>query len=285
MFLGLLKGLIRELCSLINWIASILITIIIRPSLTRLLSSAIKNYTLNNIISISIIFIFIIILISILTSHLSKLIDNKFPYSINLTLGVAFGFLKGFIISSLIFASIITLVDTPTEQEEKVGPKWLQESILYKPLSFGSYLITPVARALISNIKEKYSPEELMKMEENKLEDEIENNLDNVIKIEKEINNKTEDSKNNKIKTYSNINKTSKDTKQNIEIEKKKEKENKKVNKNKMEILKFNNFDNEEGGVKIIQHDTSEQVVIENDNGGYKKDQMDDLNHLIDIIN
>ena len=55
--------------------------------------------------------------------------------------------------------------------------------------------------------------------------------------------------------------------------------------KNKMEILKFNNFDNEEGGVKIIQHDTSEQVVIENDNGGYKQDQMDDLNHLIDIIN
>ena len=155
--LGLLRGFIRELFSLLTWIGSASLVIALRPVITDLISQKISNIILANAVSSLLIFIIAIIGLSILTSNISKTITTKFPSSINITLGIAFGFMKSFIISSLIFATIINIFDDGFNLEDKFGQGWLQKSATYKPLSFGAYLILPVFDPILNEMKENYS--------------------------------------------------------------------------------------------------------------------------------
>lgn len=229
MLLGLLRGFIRELSSLINWIGSGLLTVLLRPIINTLMSSKISNPVISNMISSTVIFIITIIGLSILTSHLAKIINTKFPSSINITLGLAFGFTKGFLISSFIFATILNLFGDTDNLSLKSGPKWLQDSQTYRPLSFGAYVILPFTDSILGQIKEKYSATE--SKEEKK--DELDNKIDSMRRYKD---------------NYDTIN----------DLLDKKE--------------------------KLKQKEDSKNNIEKKDEGGYKKDQMDKLNHLIDIM-
>ncbi|MDD2839539.1 MAG: CvpA family protein [Rickettsiales bacterium] len=155
--LGLLRGLIRELFSLLTWIGSGTLIVALRPIITNLILQKISNPLIANAISSSLIFIIAIVGLSILASNLSKTITTKIPSSINMTLGIAFGFTKGFIISSLIFATIINIFDDGFNLKDKFGPGWLQKSATYRPLSFGAFLILPVVDPILNEMKGTYS--------------------------------------------------------------------------------------------------------------------------------
>ena len=239
-FVGLVRGFIRELASLINWVGSGVLTVLLRPLINDLVSHKISNPVVSNIVSSVLIFLIAIIGLSILTSSIAKAINTKFPTSINITLGIAFGFTKGFLICSLIFASIITLFGNSEEMSSKSGPKWLQESETYRPLSFGAYMILPFADSILGQIKEKYSPEN-----EDKESDEKEEKSKDDSKYLRRY---------EKLKTIDDL------------IDKTEKNEEKKTEKN--DEKKTENSENENA----------------DENGGYKKDQVDKLKHLIDII-
>lgn len=224
-FLGLVRGFIRELFSLINWIGSGFLTVLLRPYLNNIIAQKISNTIISNVVSSVLIFIIVIIGFSIILSNVARLINTKFPQSINITLGIAFGFTKGFLICSLIFASIINLFGNSSDLSSKSGPKWLQDSQTYRALSFGGYMILPFADSIFGQIKEKYSTP---KNNTEKTENSEPNNIDNLRKFDKQGFNNVNDL----------IDKTEKtqDRKQN------------------------------------------------NDDGGYKKDQIEKLNHLLDVI-
>lgn len=223
-FLGLVRGFIRELFSLINWVGSGFLTVLLRPYLNDFVSQKISNSIVSNIVSSVLIFIIVIICFSIILSNIARLINTKFPQSINITLGIAFGFTKGFLICSLIFASIINLFGNSSDLSSKSGPKWLQDSQTYRVLSFGGYMILPFADSILGQIKERYS---IPQQNEEKTESSESNNIDNLRKFDK--------------KDFNSIN----------DLINKKEETPKKE---------------------------------ENSDGGYKKDQIEKLNHLLDII-
>lgn len=230
--LGLLRGFIRELASLGNWIGSGLLTVLLRPLVNDLVSQKISSPIVSNIVSSIIVFIIAIIGLSILTSNIAKAINTKFPSSVNITLGLAFGFTKGFLICSLIFATILNVFGDTEDLSSKSGPQWLQDSETYRPLSFGAYMILPFADSMIGHIKEKYSLPE--KDDGDKKEEKNDNKFDSLRRYKEDY-----DSVNNLLDKVDKL----KGDKQSGEEQKDKEKEN-----------------------------------------GYKKDQMDKLSHLIDIV-
>ncbi len=241
MFLGLLRGFIRELSSLANWIGSGLLTVLLRPIVNDLISSKISNSVASNVVSSIIIFVIAIIGLSILTSNIARAINTKFPSSINITLGLAFGFTKGFLICSLIFATILNLFGDTDDLSSKSGPKWLQASQTYRPLSFGAYIILPFADSILGQIKEKYLIPESNDKEEN--------------------DSKTNDS-NDKFDS---------------------------LRRYKNDYDEINNLldkaDKLRSPKQSEQSSTDQQKEnTQKDSGGYKKDQMNKLNHLIDIL-
>jgi len=220
--IGLMRGFIRELFSVINWFASGILAVLLRPYVNGYISQKVSNSIISNLLSSATIFILLIILFSILITYIVRAIDKKFPKSIDITLGLAFGFLKGFLISSIVFISILNVFGDTDDLSTKSGPKWLQNSQTYRPLSFGAYLITPFTDSIMGKIKNKYL-----------LEDNDKNDLKNSSK-DNSKNSKTTDDKTNSLESL---------------IDK-----------------------------------TIDETTPQKNNGGYKKNQREKLDRLINII-
>ncbi|HSQ98002.1 MAG TPA: CvpA family protein [Rickettsiales bacterium] len=182
--LGFLRGFIKEFFSLITWIGSAFLVILLRPVITNLILQKISNELFANISSSILIFVIAIIGLSILTSNVSRIITMKFPSSINASLGIVFGFTKSFIISSLIFTTIINIFDEGFSLKEKQGPKWLKESITYKPLSFGAYFILPLINPVLYEFKENYNSDKDNDSSEEDTKSKIDQNSDVLRRID-----------------------------------------------------------------------------------------------------
>lgn len=223
--LGLVRGFIRELSSILSWVGSAFLTVLLRPVFNEVISQKISNPMLSNAVSSFLVFVVAIVALSILISNIARSINAKFPSSINITLGMAFGFTKGFLISSLIFATVLSMFGDTDDLSSKSGPKWLQDSQTYRPLSFGAYLILPFANSMLGEIKQQYNTP---KVEEDETEN-FDDKIDTLRRYKEDV-----------------------DT----------------VNKilDKIDTKKDTDNQNSE------------------ESGGYKKEQMEKLNRLIDII-
>lgn len=197
--LGFVRGFIGELFSLISWVSASFITIIFQPSLSSIIFEKVDNHTISSFLGGGIIFVISIIMISIITTKLGGKITTKFPYSVNATLGTFFGFIKGFLISSLIFLMIVKLFVGDLEElnnDDKLG--WIKNARTYNMLNFGAYFISPISNTLFNKIEEKYSTTYIKNVdqENNKLQRYKEQN--NLIEKQDNINEKQQEIYNNK---------------------------------------------------------------------------------------
>lgn len=231
-------------------------TILFRPFLNSFIAHKISNPIISNIVSSTLVFIIAIIGLSILTSNIAKAINTKFPSSINITLGLAFGFTKGFLISSLIFATILNLFGSTEDLSSKSGPEWLQESETYRPLSFGAYIILPFADSIFGEIKERYIPNDKDKEDRKDKNSNSNSNGSNTYKTDNlRYDGNGYNSMDNLIEST-----------ERVEGDKANKDNSSKNNSNK-------NNENNSIDIKKIK-----------ETGGYKKEQVQKLNHLIDMI-
>ena len=187
--LGLIRGFIGELTSLVSWCSAILITIKLNPIVSNLIYQKIQNSIFSNLSSSGIIFIISIICISIILSRISEKVITKIPTSINLTLGTLIGIVKGILVSTIIFLIILELMIEKkdyTDLSQKIGPQWLQNSKSYTMLSFGAYAISPFANSFLEKKADKKVNEidtkEIVKEENKKInsEEKVENKINNL---------------------------------------------------------------------------------------------------------
>ena len=199
--LGLIRGFVGELTSLISWCSAILITIKLNPIVSNLIYQKIQNSIFANLSSSGIIFVMSIILLSILLSRISEKIVAKMPTSINLTLGTLIGIVKGILVSTIIFLIILELMIEKkdyTDLSQKIGPQWLQNSKSYTMLSFGAYAISPFTNSFLEKKADKKVNEidtkEIVKEENKKInsEEKVENKINNLRRFndEEEISDK-----------------------------------------------------------------------------------------------
>ncbi len=187
--LGLIRGFIGELTSLVSWCSAILITIKLNPIVSNLIYQKIQNSIFANLSSSGIIFIISIICISIILSRISEKVITKIPTSINLTLGTLIGIIKGILVSTIIFLIILELMIEKkdyTDLSQKIGPQWLQNSKSYTMLSFGAYAISPFTNSFLEKKADKKVNEidtkEIVKEENKKInsEEKVENKINNL---------------------------------------------------------------------------------------------------------
>ena len=187
--LGLIRGFVGELTSLISWLSAIFITVKLNPLLSDIIYQKIQNSIFANLSSSGIIFVMSIILLSILLSRISEKIVAKIPTSINLTLGTLIGIVKGILVSTIIFLIILELMIEKkdyTDLSQKIGPQWLQNSKSYTMLSFGAYAISPFTNSFLEKKADKkvneINTKETVKEENKKInsEEKVENKINNL---------------------------------------------------------------------------------------------------------
>jgi len=151
--LSLLRGFIREFFSLFAWLGAGLITFLYFSKAATLLGGYFESKTAAKIIAIVGIYIVSLILI-----HIVNVIILDFAREVRLgmidrTLGLAFGFVRGLIIVSIIHFAIMT----KAEGENRPEPSWLTEAKTYNLTAFGAGILQNGAGNLKS-IVDDYIP-------------------------------------------------------------------------------------------------------------------------------
>ena len=128
---GLIRGVLKEISSVVNWFGSFYLTSLVKPIIRPLFEDKIKIPLLLEAVVNIVVFILLVILLSMLTNYLSILIRKLIPHSINSTLGLMCGFLRGFLLSAVI-AAFIKIVYHKTESK----PNWITQSYVYNSMSY-----------------------------------------------------------------------------------------------------------------------------------------------------
>ena len=124
--IGLIRGFLNELVSLLNWSGSFYLTSKIKPLIVPLLKEKIQIPFLLDIIVNAIVFVSLIITLSILNKFLASKIKKIIPTSTNNGLGFLFGFVKGVLLNCLIIAFLTIIYKNSIKQ-----PDWLYNSYFY----------------------------------------------------------------------------------------------------------------------------------------------------------
>ena len=126
---GVRRGFIKEIMSLLSWIAALLVSRVYSGSLASILENLIDNPSVRYVIAFSVLFVVIIMLGTLLNHFLSKLLVVTGLKTIDRLLGAVFGVARGTVIV-LVFLFVLNVFVSESE--------WWQQSTL---IPYGMVLI------------------------------------------------------------------------------------------------------------------------------------------------
>ncbi|MEC7581972.1 MAG: CvpA family protein [Pseudomonadota bacterium] len=126
---GVRRGFIKEIMSLLSWIAALLVSRVYSVSLASILENLIDNPSVRYVIAFSVLFVIIIMLGTLLNHLMSKLLVVTGLKTIDRLLGAVFGVARGTVIV-LVFLFVLNVFVSESE--------WWQQSTL---IPYGMVLI------------------------------------------------------------------------------------------------------------------------------------------------
>ena len=126
---GVRRGFIKEIMSLLSWIAALLVSRVYSGSLASILENLIDNPSVRYVFAFSVLFVTIIVLGTLLNHLMSKLLVVTGLKTIDRLLGAVFGVVRGTVIV-LVFLFVLNVFVSESE--------WWQQSTL---IPYGMVLI------------------------------------------------------------------------------------------------------------------------------------------------
>ena len=179
-FMGLIRGFLKELSSVINWFGSLYLTSIIKPFINPLFEDKIKIPFLLDMVVNIVVFVGLIIIISIITNYLSIILRKLIPATINGGLGFLFGLLKGILLSLLIIAFMRIAYN-------KNLPDYLKNSTIYNKVLKDEFFVD-----ILYNIFGDFSKESIIKNTNETIDNTLKNINENIENINETLDEKIE---------------------------------------------------------------------------------------------
>ncbi len=126
---GVRRGFIKEIMSLLSWIAALLVSRVYSVSFASIIENLIDNPSVRYVIAFSVLFVIIIMLGTLLNHLMSKLLVVTGLKTIDRLLGAVFGVARGTVIV-LVFLFVLNVFVSESE--------WWQQSTL---IPYGMVLI------------------------------------------------------------------------------------------------------------------------------------------------
>ena len=121
--IGIFRGFIREVLSLLNWSSAIFATFYFHDKAVALLSRCIESVSMCSIAAFVIVFLVFIIIGSLLTHFIGFKVKKSGLSGTDRMLGLIFGFLRGVLVAAI----IVTMVSFTPIKAQKV---WKEAMIL-----------------------------------------------------------------------------------------------------------------------------------------------------------
>ncbi len=161
--LAFFRGFVREIFSLINWIVSVFATIFLSGYVAMGLKTFLSNNFVVHVTSLVVCFIIVFIVSTILTRKFGTAIKEKIPFTTDQVLGVAYAFLKTFLIFGLIYSftvnghGIIFNKSSSSARYKDSMPSWLYASKFRSVISPFGNALDPVTKMLLKKISPKFN--------------------------------------------------------------------------------------------------------------------------------
>ena len=142
---ALFRGFVGTLLSLVGWVLSIYITYKFSPIIKTYLTAKISNPVIVSSLSWIGLLLFSLIFFGIFNSIVSGFVGKLHLTFLDKILGGAFGFLRGFLLISVIYLiislSISSIYGTDEKDEARTGPNWLINAQTYNFVKTGKQLL------------------------------------------------------------------------------------------------------------------------------------------------
>lgn len=145
--LGLLRGFLNELGSIINWFASLYLTAKIKPLVVPLFKSIITIPFLLDIVVNAILFVSLMIGVSILNKFLISKLKQYIPNYTNSELGFLVGCAKGVLLCCMILAFLSVIYDHSSKK-----PNWLYDSYIYNSSKNKNSLFVDIIKSILGDV-------------------------------------------------------------------------------------------------------------------------------------
>lgn len=174
-FIGLIRGFLKELSSIIYWVGSFYFTSVTKPILLPKIEKKVAIPFLPDIIANVTLFIIYIIILSIIMNYVTNAIKKILPHSTNGLLGFIFGFIKGILISIFILTGI-NIINENSKKKLEI----LENSIFYNYFNKSeNRVFNNVMESLLGNFLKEIQKNKTKKIiEDNFKEKKLENKKD-----------------------------------------------------------------------------------------------------------
>ena len=120
--IGFVRGFLREVFSLVSWVAAIWLAFVFSPTLAPYFDAHIQSQSLRLLLSFAVIFVAVVVLGAILSHVISELAHRSGLSGTDRTLGLVFGGIRGVLLVVLL---VFLAKFTPFTEED-----WWKTSIL-----------------------------------------------------------------------------------------------------------------------------------------------------------
>ena len=138
--LAFARGMIKELLSLIGWLAAALAVLYGLPVFRPLARQVIAEPTVSDIVAGGLIFVVVLVLFALASGKISEKVKKSHFGALDRTLGLLFGVARGFVLLSLAYLLLTNWVFKPDEQ-----PQWVESAQTRPVLQAGADILIKLA--------------------------------------------------------------------------------------------------------------------------------------------
>lgn len=154
---AIMRGFVKEIFALLNWVLALTISYLLAPHITDLLSAHFSSRMMIDLVSRSGVFIVVFLITAASTSGLRESLQKKIPRAFNKSLGLLYGFGKSLLIFGLISSLYFNLYGLVMGNGDVTEPAWLQESKSRALIKGAGDVLDPVVQKFFSGIAGNFS--------------------------------------------------------------------------------------------------------------------------------
>jgi len=155
-----LRGFVKEIFSLFNWVMALTLSYLLTPYAAQLLERYSDNKLAIDVAARVIIFVLVFVITALSTSGLSSALKDKMPNAFDRSLGVFYGLVKTLLIFGFAYAITANLYGfllgkKSSETKEKM-PTWLVEAKSHSIIKLSGEALDPVVKAFFDAITKNF---------------------------------------------------------------------------------------------------------------------------------
>lgn len=139
------RGFVREVLSILAWVVSFVVALQFYPQLSPYVQRYVDSEQIANAVAIGGIFIVSLVVLWVISSAISRRVQNSEVGALDRSLGFLFGLLRGAVIVSLLYLLLVQFLP-PREH-----PDWLREARAMPLIEYGADLLVEAAPEHISS--------------------------------------------------------------------------------------------------------------------------------------